>query len=83
METLLRSHMSLCHFGQAEKTLCGHSINWLLILLSLFFFFKIYLLIWEREYKWKGKGERERESQADLVLSMEPDAGLSLTTLRS
>ena len=49
------------------------------------FFFKIYLFILERErqYEWEGQRERERESQADSGLSVEPDAGLDPTTLKS
>lgn len=30
-----------------------------------------------------GRGPKGRESQADAMLSMEPDAGLSLTTVKS
>ena len=41
--------------------------------------FKKYLFILERE----GQRERERETQADSMLSVEPNAGLYLTTLRS
>ena len=37
----------------------------------------------EREHKQEGQREKERESQADSTLSMEPDVGLDLTTLRS
>ena len=35
--------------------------------------------------KWgqAAEGEGERESQADSVLSVEPEMGLDLTTLRS
>ena len=36
---------------------------------------RLYLFIWERE--------RERESQADSTLSLEPDAGLNPSTMRS
>jgi len=36
-----------------------------------------------REHEWEGQREREREFQADSMLSMEPDMGLDLTTLRS
>ena len=31
----------------------------------------------------RGRGRGERQSQANTVLNMEPDAGLSLMTLKS
>ena len=44
-------------------------------------FLKIYVI--ERESVCKqGEGKRERESQADSPLSVEPDVGLDLRTLR-
>ena len=33
--------------------------------------------------QWEGQTKRERESQADSALTVEPEAGLNLTTLRS
>ena len=51
------------------------------VLIIEFIFFKIDLF--ERE-NMSGRGkESERELQADFQLSMEPNAGLHLTTLRS
>ena len=46
---------------------------------------KIYLFISEREseHKWERQRARERESQTDSMLSVEPDVGLSLMTMRS
>ena len=46
---------------------------------------KIYLFILdtEREHSQEGQTQRERESQADPVLSVEPNLGLDLMTLRS
>lgn len=46
----------------------------------LFIYFFIYLR--ETESKCRGSG-RETESQADSMLTVELDAGLDLTTLRS
>ena len=37
----------------------------------------------EREHKQKRQKKRERESQDNSVLSVEPNEGLDLTTLRS
>ena len=52
--------------------------------INFILFFKqdlfIYLREREREHKWEGQREGKRESQADSVLSMEPSAGLDLTT---
>ena len=52
-----------------------------------FSFYKdfIYFLERERQHAQAGggtEGEREKESQADSRLSMEPDMGLHLMTLR-
>ena len=51
-----------------------------------FFFKDLFIYLTERESSSVvGKGQREsgRQTQADSVLSMEPDVGLSLITLRS
>ena len=40
-------------------------------------------LFWEREREQGWEAEGRRESQADFMLSVEPDAGLNLMTLRS
>ena len=42
-----------------------------------------YLCIYLRESVWARGAEGERESQADSQVSMEPEAGLHLKTLRS
>lgn len=53
---------------------------------SSFFKKKTYLLIWEREsvYMSGGKGKKERERiSSRLLLSMQPEAGLDPTILKS
>jgi len=54
--------------------------------LFILFFFLDLFIFWEREsaweWVWEG-GEGERESQTDALLSMEPNVGLDLMTLRS
>ena len=70
---------------------CWENLNYLFMALSsilLFFFKKIYLFSLERKRASTQVGEgqkaRERENlQADSLLSMEPDTGLHLMTLRS
>ena len=47
------------------------------------FFLKIYLSILEREREQERGMGRGTESQADSPLSVEPDLGLDLMTLRS
>ena len=72
---MLRIYLFMCLLN------CVSSISFLKILLIF--------LLRERERKsvrisrGGAKGEGERESQADSELSVEPEAGLSLTTLRS
>ena len=46
-----------------------------------FFFLRFYFYLRERE--WGAQRERERKSQADALLSVEPNVGLDLLTLRS
>ena len=48
-----------------------------------FYFFKIYLLEGEKERASRGRSRRRENLQADPLLSVEPDVGLSLRTLRS
>ena len=51
---------------------------------GLQFFLKTDLFILERVRAQRGgHSEREREFQADATLSIEPDTGLNLMTLRS
>ena len=68
--------------------LCNNTIvSWTLTSSFFFFFLKLYFVL-EREYGWgeeqkERENERERKPQAESLLSVEPDTGLSLTTLRS
>ena len=46
-----------------------------------FFFFKGFIYFRERENAWGWEEQKEREKHS--LLSVEPDEGLDLTTLRS
>ena len=63
------------------------NLNNICILNHFFLFFLRFIYLKERKRERMGGGlgggEGERESQADAPLSMEPDAGLHLITLRS
>ena len=50
--------------------------------LILLYFKDLFIYLIEGACMSKGR-ERERESQVDSLLSVEPDEGLDLTTLRS
>ena len=69
------------HSNSQPLNLCNRE-NFLLRETHVFFFkiFKIYFRESEQEGE-EGK-ERERESKADSTLSVEPDGGLNLTTMR-
>ena len=49
----------------------------------VFYFFKIFIYLFIYLFIATRRVERKKESQTDYVLSMEPDVGLDLMTLRS
>ena len=73
-------------------TLDMHTLKYLILIFECFvqscYFCFVFFFLWEREREsiWAGRGfegEEDRESQADSPLSMEPDTGFDLMSLRS